>query len=214
MDKYSTFDQLKTHEQSGIDYRIRWRIGNSRIAIMSIHGGNIEPGTSQIADAIAGSEHTFYALEGLKDHGNRMLHITSTLFDEPTALEIVCYSEIIISVHGCADMDQVVYVGGRDLDLVRRIQSHLRKAGFSAIEGINTKFKGTDLANICNLCDRGMGVQLEISRGLRSMMFKDLTPAGRSHPTEMFYRFTQAVEEAIKPFGEISWEDVPLEATD
>lgn len=197
-----------------MDYRVRWRIGNSRIAILSIHGGEIEPGTSRIADAIAGSEHNFYALEGLKNEGNWALHITSTLFDEPTALEIVCCSEIIISVHGCAEMDQVVHVGGHDLDLRRRILDCLGEAGFMATDSLNPKFVGTDLANICNLCGRGMGVQLEISRGLRFRMFRDLTPEGRRHRTETFYRFIHAVREAIEPFAEIYFEDVPMESTD
>jgi phage replication-related protein YjqB (UPF0714/DUF867 family) len=214
MDKYSSFNQLGTYEQAGVDYRVRWRIGNSRIAILSIHGGEIEPGTSRIADAIAGSEHTFYALEGLKKGGNRALHITSTLFDEPTALEIVCCSEIIISIHGCAEMDQVVYVGGRDLDLRQRIQSHLHKAGFKATDSLNPRFVATDLANICNLCCHGMGVQLEISRGLRSQMFRNLTPEGRKYPTEIFFSFTRAVRDAIEPFGGASIEEAPLEPTD
>ena len=65
MDRYSGFDELKRHEKEGVDYRIRARLGYSGIAILSIHGGDIEPGTSQIADAIAGQEHTFYALEGI-----------------------------------------------------------------------------------------------------------------------------------------------------
>jgi len=214
MDKYSNFEQLKTCEQVGVDYRLRWRLGDSRIAILSIHGGEIEPGTCRIADAIAGSEHTFYALEGLKSEGNSALHITSTGFDEPTALEIVCCSEIIISIHGCAEMNPVGHIGGRDLDLRGRIQDHLREAGFMATDGLNPRFVATNLANICNLCGRGMGVQLEIGRGLRSQMFRDLTPEGRQHPTETFFRFTKAVRDAIEPFADIFVEDTPLEPTD
>lgn len=183
-------------------------------AVLSIHGGEIEPGTSRIADTIAGSEHTFYALEGIKRSGNAVLHITSTLFDEPTAMEIVCYSEIIITVHGCAEMDEVVHVGGRDLDLRRRIQNYLCKAGFKATDSVNPRFVATNLANICNLCGRGMGVQLEISRGLRSRMFRDLTPEGRKHPTEIFSSFTRTVREAIEPFSDAFIEEAPLGSTD
>jgi phage replication-related protein YjqB (UPF0714/DUF867 family) len=214
MDKYSSFEQLKTREREGVDYRVRWRIGNSRIAILSIHGGEIEPGTSRIADAIAGREHTFYALEGLKNGGNSALHVTSTLFDEPSAMEIVCCSEIIITIHGCADTDEVVHMGGLDLDLRQRIRSHLLEAGFKVLGSRQSRFGGRDLANICNLCGRGMGVQLEIGRGLRSRMFRDLTPQGRKHPTALFYRFTKAVRDAIEPFSEIFIEEAPLEPTD
>jgi phage replication-related protein YjqB (UPF0714/DUF867 family) len=214
MDRYSSFDHLKTLEVKGVDYRVRWRIGGSGIAIMSIHGGDIEPGTSDIADAIAGSEHTFYSLEGLKREGNRVLHITSTLFDEPTALEIVCHSEIIISLHGCADAEPVVHVGGRDFELRQRIQSGLCRAGFMAINGAHPRFEGVDLANICNLCGRGMGIQMEISRELRSRMFRDLTPEGRRHPTRAFYIFTGAVRDVIEPFGAIFVQPEPEDATD
>lgn len=203
MGRYLDFDHLKTCEVEGVDYRIRWRIGNSGIVVLSIHGGDIEPGTSQIADAIASGEHTFYALEGIKSSGNRVLHITSTLFDEPAALEIVCHSEVIISIHGCAEMEQVIHVGGRDLELRQRIQKGLCDAGFMAAIGANPSFEGVDQANICNLCGRGMGIQLEISRGLRSLMFRTLTPEGRKHPTQLFYRFTQAVRDAIEPFGTV-----------
>jgi phage replication-related protein YjqB (UPF0714/DUF867 family) len=69
--------------------------------------------------------------------------------------------------------------------------------------GANPNFEGVDQANICNLCGRGMGAQLEISRRLRSLMFRDLTPEGRKHPTQVFYRFTQAIRDAIEPFGTV-----------
>lgn len=200
MDCYASFDQLKTFEKDGVDFRVRWRAGCSGIAVLSIHGGDIEPGTSFIADAIAGSEHTYYALEGLKPSGNLALHITSTHFDEPVALEIVCQSEIIVTVHGCAESEPVVFVGGRDVELCRRILRNLAAAGFQAVEAAETRFVGTDLANICNLCGRGMGVQLEISRGLRAKM---LERARRGDPRPvgpLLQRFAQAVREALDPF--------------
>ncbi len=214
MDQYSNFEQLKARERAGTDYRIRWRIGRSRIAVLSIHGGDIEPGASRIADAIAGSEHSFYAFEGLKTRKNIALHITSTVFDEPAALEIVSKSEIIISIHGCAETDSIVYLGGRHQDLKIQIRDNLRKAGFNATDRQDSRFTGMDLANICNLCGGGMGVQMEISRGMRILMFRDLTPEGRSHPTEELYRFAKAVRDAIEPFAGFFVEDSPLEPTD
>ena len=200
MDKYSSFRRMKEYEQEGIDYRLRWHIGGSGIAILCIHGGDIEPGTSQIADGIAGNDHTFYTLEGLKKAGNRALHITSTAFDEPVALQIVAQSEIIISIHGCSDTAEVVYVGGLDEELRGRIQKALCEAGFGAADSSKPDLCGLDQANVCNLCGRGMGVQLEISRGLRSRLFHSLTIEGREQPSEAFHRFVQAVRDAIEPF--------------
>jgi len=200
VDKYSNFQLMREFENEGVDYRVGWRIGSSGIAILCIHGGDIEPGTSQVADGIAGSDHTLYVLEGLKKSGNRTLHITSTLFDEPVALHIVCRSEIIISIHGCAELEEVVYLGGLDQELKKRIHDNLRDAGFRVLENENSSFGGVDRRNICNRCGRGMGVQMEISRGLRSQLFQDLTPAGREHPTEAFHRFVHAVRDALEPF--------------
>ena len=200
MDKYHDFSQLQTFERDGTDYRIRWRIGGSGIAVLSIHGGQIEPGTSEIADAIAGSEHTLYSLEGLKESGNRALHITSTIFDEPAALEIICRSEIIISVHGCAVEDALVYLGGLDLELKGRIGESLRGIGIKVLDGTATHFAGSDLTNICNLCGRGMGVQIELSRGLRAKMFRNLLQREKRYPTRTFYRIIQAVRVVLAPF--------------
>lgn len=214
MDHYTSFENLRQNELYDADYRIFWRIGSSGIAILSIHGGEIEPGTTRIADAIAGQEHSFYSFEGIKTAGNLVLHITSTRFDEPTAMQIVCYSEINISIHGSAILEPVVYLGGLDAELKHRISDKLCESGFKAIACSGAPFGATNQKNICNLCGRGMGVQMEISRGLRSMMFRDLTPEGRRHRTEVFFKFTEAVRMAIEPFVIIYSENHFLQNTD
>ena len=203
MDTYSTFESLQQNELEGTDFRIRWRMGNSGITILSIHGGEIEPGTTRIANAIAGWEHSFYSFEGTKSARNRALHITSTRFDEPIAMRIVCQSEVIISIHGSAQMEAEVQLGGLDVELKGHILNALVAADLPALECVSPGFGGTDQKNICNLCGRGMGVQMEISRGLRALMFQDLTPEGRRHPTQVFIRFTEAVHKAIAPFAMI-----------
>jgi phage replication-related protein YjqB (UPF0714/DUF867 family) len=214
MDRYPSFEKLEGAERRNSDFRIRRRLGTTGIAILSIHGGEIEPGTSRIADAIAGQDHSFYAFEGIKRRKNLDLHITSTRFDEPTAMEIVCYCAIIISIHGCTDADAVVHLGGLDFELRDRILDGLRRSGFQASTCTETPFGGIDQANICNLCGRGMGVQMEISRGLRAQMFRDLTPQGRCYPTEVFTRFTQAVRLAIAPFALVFTQPETLQGTD
>jgi phage replication-related protein YjqB (UPF0714/DUF867 family) len=200
MDRYPDFENLKNSEHLSTDYLIRWRIGGSGIAIFAIHGGEIEPGTSRIADAIAGADHSFYSFEGIKNRGNRVLHITSNRFDEPTAMDIACHANTIISIHGSAIIEPVVHLGGLDVEVQDRIRRDLQRAGFQAVFGAGQRFRGIDLKNICNLCGRGMGVQIEISRGLRATMFEDLTPEGRHHRTPVFSRFTAAVRRAIQPF--------------
>ena len=199
MDNYCHFEQLKTCEKEGIDYRIRWRIQDSGIAVLSIHGGAIEPGTSEIADAIAGSEHTFYTFEGIKETGNRSLHITSTVFNEPIGLEIVRQSEIILSIHGCHEEEAIVYIGGMDVELRKRIRHQLNQEGFNALDDI-TKYPGRNPANICNICGRRMGIQLEISRGMRTQLFNDLTSLKKFSPTQYLNSFATTIQEVLKPF--------------
>ena len=100
-DKYSSYAELEKHECEGKDF-LRYAVErSSSVAIFAIHGGNIEPGTSEIAKAIAGEDFSLYCFEGLKPRGNRALHIASHNFDEPSSLVLVGRSRIIVAVHGC-----------------------------------------------------------------------------------------------------------------
>jgi phage replication-related protein YjqB (UPF0714/DUF867 family) len=200
MGKYCCFEQLSANESKGADYEVRRRHGSPAIAVISIHGGRIEPGTSEVAEAIAGAEHTFYTFRGIKKAGNKDLHITGTLFDEPDALEIARCSETIISIHGCSENEEVVYVGGIDFRLRECIEQSLQQAGFKTLHNRNAGLGGLDRRNICNRCRRGMGVQLEISKGLRARMFGDL-PHGTGLPCSgTFQEFIRAVRNAIEQF--------------
>ena len=84
-DKYRNFAELARSERSGIDYDVLVRRARPAFAIIAPHGGGIEPGTSEIADAVAGLTHSFYTFEGLRTSGNTDLHITSTRYDERCA---------------------------------------------------------------------------------------------------------------------------------
>ena len=66
MDKYANFIELKQNEREGEGYTILLREANSKFVIIAPHGGGIEPGTIDIADAVASSDHTFYAFKGIK----------------------------------------------------------------------------------------------------------------------------------------------------
>src|SRR5215510_8260440 len=97
-DTYPNFAALEQHEQSGIDYGTVSRRARAAFAIVAPHGGGIEPGTSEIADAIARETWSFYAFEGLKRSGNATLHITSTRFDEPTCLTLVGATTRVVTI--------------------------------------------------------------------------------------------------------------------
>src|SRR4051812_27648221 len=99
-DKYGNFGELAAHERSGIDYRVLLRRARTTFDIVAPHGGGVEPGTSELADAVAAETFSFYAFEGLKASGNADLHITSTHFDEPLCLALIRDCCTIVTLHG------------------------------------------------------------------------------------------------------------------
>jgi phage replication-related protein YjqB (UPF0714/DUF867 family) len=193
--KYDTFEALSRCETEGSDYRIRSRSGTSGIAVIAIHGGGIEPGTTEIAEAIAGEHHAFYTFSGIKSAGNFCLHITSANFDEPLGIALAAMSQTVLTIHGCEDDAAIVYIGGRNTALRQEIDNCLRRAKFSVCE--SERFPGLNRRNICNRCRLKMGVQLEISMGLRRLMFGDLVRAHRKKPGPEFYKFVAAVRQAL-----------------
>ena len=164
---YKSFGELSDQETEGQDYAIRICLRNDPVLVMAPHGGKIEPGTTEVAEAIAGHDHSFYSCEGIKADGNGVLHIKSHLFDEPKAMEAVREAETVVTVHGHADReDGFVMVGGLNTRLKSEIERELVTAGYQILEATQG-LKAIDPANICNRGRSGMGVQLEISRKLR-----------------------------------------------
>lgn len=192
---YSSFEELRLAESEGRDYQIHFRKGNSGIAVMAPHGGGIEPGTTEIANKVAGEKHSFYSFEGWKRKGNLTLHITSRRFDEPSGLHIAKVSETILTIHGCKGREKVVYLGGKDEALMEKVRLTLGESLFSVVE--HPRFPGTSPNNICNRNRRRKGVQLEISAGLRCIMFQNLTRPERKKTTEVFELFVRALKRAL-----------------
>ena len=84
----------------GVDFSIRVMPRETSAAIIAPHGGMIEPGTSDIAAAIAGNDYGLYCFEGLRDRPHRDLHITSANFREPKCVELVAGCDLVVAVHG------------------------------------------------------------------------------------------------------------------
>ncbi len=195
-DKYKNFEELKLHENPK-HFQIHYRKGSSDLAILAPHGGKIEKGTSEIANEIAGAEYAFYTFYGRRRNRNKDLHITSSIFDEPTGVKAAEQSEKVLAVHGWGKLSEAVCLGGLDDNLKKTIQEKLNKAGFPVVAP-PTSLRGTDPNNICNRSKNKCGVQIEISEGLRRKMFEDYTSEdGRSYPTATFKNFVAAVREAI-----------------
>jgi phage replication-related protein YjqB (UPF0714/DUF867 family) len=194
---YTSYRELSQHETEGVDYRIHVRETPSPVALMAPHGGGIEPGTLELADAVAGSHHTFYAFEGKKRNGNRALHIPSACFDEPNALRVAKQSAVVITLHGCNGAEPWIYLGGRHQNLKDRIKMRLQQKGFAVTERPKSSLKGTHFLNICNRGRAGRGVQLEITHGLRKKMFVGLSKSNTKNHTRTFHAFVSALREAL-----------------
>lgn len=197
---YRSFADLIQNNIEGRDFAISYRHTDSDIAIIAPHGGNIEPGTTEIADALAGTEYNYYEFRGIKESGNRILHITSSCFDEPVALRTVRRSKVALTIHGLRSQESLVLIGGRNSAFKCSIQKALAAADFQATLSDIPHLRGHNPNNICNLCRSGEGVQLEISRGLRETLFKNLDRPGGRATTALFDVFITVLRNTIRSF--------------
>lgn len=198
MGKYGNFEALKRHEKQGVDYEVHVRRGQSGIAVMAPHGGGIEPGTMDIADSVAGTEHTFYCFKGIKPSGNSDLHITSTAFDEPEGISIAKNADFILTIHGCSDKEEIIFIGGNDRHFIKRLSHDLTLAGFVVIGSPRPGLEGTKTTNLCNRGRTGCGVQLEISAGLRSKMLYSTRHEVAKVNSKVFSDFVEILRKSIK----------------
>jgi phage replication-related protein YjqB (UPF0714/DUF867 family) len=186
---YRSFEELRSQEQEGRDYQIRFDLKDERVLIMAPHGGKIERTTSKIAEAIAGENYSLYSFEGVKTDGNDVFHIESHLFDEPRALQAVKKADVVITVHGQINHKEgFVMVGGLNVSLRSEIRRQLEAGGFQTRtppEGL----QGIDPENICNRGRLKGGVQLEISRKERDSLRDD---------NNRLKAFSEAIRRAIK----------------
>jgi formylglycine-generating enzyme required for sulfatase activity/phage replication-related protein YjqB (UPF0714/DUF867 family) len=190
--QYTTFTELTQNEAATQDYEIRSRVGSSGIAVIAIHGGNLQPGTTEIAEAVAGDIHSFYSFVSLKPEIDQTLYIPSTQFDEPIALEIVGEAQIVLSIHGCQGKTEFIKVGGLDTDRRVLIQAKLQAAGFSVSDD---EPSGTNPTNICNRNRTGQGVQIEISRGLRKRFINSV---GNIQDVTGFTQFVAILQRSLQ----------------
>lgn len=198
--RYGNFAELSAIEKSGLSFRLQVKNRRTACIIIAPHGGGIEPGTTEIATAIAGCSYSLYTFDGIRFSGNELLHITSTLFDEPRCLDLIQASSCVLVIHGCGGSEHRVHVGGLDTELGDRIIQSLRDANFIAARA-TARFSGTQPENICNRGKSGRGVQLEISEGLRHSMFEGLDQNGRATTRAPFPAFVHAIRKAIQTEG-------------
>jgi phage replication-related protein YjqB (UPF0714/DUF867 family) len=193
---YKNFAELSAIEKQGLSFRLQVKDRGTSFAVVAPHGGGIEPGTSEIAKTIAGRSFSLYTFDGIRLRGNELLHITSTLFDEPRCLNLVKNSNTAVTIHGCRGDEQVVYIGGLDVELGEQIIHSFGEAGVEAVRS-TTQFLGNQSENICNRGRSGRGVQLEITEGLRRSMFKGLGRENRRITKPAFQVFVNAIRKVL-----------------
>ena len=196
-DTYPNFAALDLAEKQSGTFSITAQDRGSSVVIAAPHGGAIEPGTSEIARAIAADDLSYYSFEGRKRDGNAALHITSSNFDEPQCLKLLLPAETVLTVHGEASEYEVVYLGGRDKLTLERIRQSLAEQSLTVCTHANPELQGIHPRNICNVGFSGAGVQLEISLGLRRTFFTSLNRSGRQNPTPRLAKFAAAIRGAL-----------------
>ncbi|MEV4743281.1 poly-gamma-glutamate hydrolase family protein [Streptomyces sp. NPDC049555] len=210
--------RYKRHEMA--DASLDGRFPFARTAVMALHGGGIEAGTSELCLAVAGyhpatlepmqadgAVHDYWMFEGLRSKDNDELHVTSRNCDDRVALAMAAGSLNVLSLHGCtaaqagapASRPEAVVIGGRNADFRRHLQQELAAAGFQTVDGTKiSALDGDDPQNICNRTLLGKGAQLELTTELRRSLFGTFTRQGRGQSTnDAFRRFTDACRAAI-----------------
>lgn len=199
--KYKNFEQLSSVEIKEEDYTIHAEGSDSNVAVIAIHGGGIEPGTTELIKNLAEeNSYSYYSFNGIKKKDNQNMHITSTDYDEPQALNIVANSSITLSFHGYAEQKKKhTYIGGLDKELAKKIKIKLKEAGFS-VSDAPKKYDGRNRNNIVNKNKQNKGVQLELSTAQRKAFFKnnDLSSTNRKYKKDIFYEYTSAIGESLK----------------
>jgi len=210
---YRTMQQLLT-EHPKDDYEIFCFPRGSHVAIIAPHGGNIEPGTSEVARAIAGETFNLYCFEGfLPEQESSALHVTSANYDEPKCKELISNCDFVVAIHGTKGQERrTIYVGGLDEELRDAICEQLKGIRWILMDGAEAnldivpvlhdgdKYAGRQKSNICNEGKprgenppHGKGVQLELSRIVRN----ELEHSSATHTN--LAQLAQAVRSAIEP---------------
>lgn len=199
-DRFTHFSDIENHFTEGVHFRRVMYDRGGEILILAPHGGGIERGTSELARAIAGDSLSLYLFEGLMRTAkeSKVLHITSTNFDEPDCINLIGKFQKALAIHGYDGEESMIYVGGRDNELKDRLIIALNVKGYPVRLAIR-KYAGDWSTNICNRTRSGKGVQLELSKGLRRTLFEDWrTRKTRKNTTELFSNLVTTIRSVLQ----------------
>ncbi|MGY0756612.1 poly-gamma-glutamate hydrolase family protein [Staphylococcus haemolyticus] len=202
MDKYHSMKELQNETIENEDWEIITEDRDSNVTILAIHGGGIEPATSEIARVIANEgQFNYFAFNGIRAKGNNELHVTSINYDNDIAMNLVKSSERAVTIHGCLGEENVAYIGGKDNQLKERIANELNQIGVEVKEA-PSHMSGVQDDNIVNCTKNEVGVQIELTSSLRKSLFKNnkfnrKSRMDESNWDDKMYDFGQAINSAI-----------------
>ena len=147
----------------------------SRFGLMAFHGGNLEPGTDEIAARAA--ERAGASLYAVVQPGDLYWHVPSVAFDpdvSPPLAAFVEHVDVVVALHGYGrqDMWTTLLAGGRNRGLAAQVAGALRRTlgdGFDVLDDladIPRELRGLHRRNPVNL-PRQAGVQLELPPRVR-----------------------------------------------
>ena len=199
-DQYSSYIQIST---SNYDVESRNKLFSS-VLFATIHGGSIEPGTTEIADGCASTNYDYYSFTGTLSSNGNSLHICSDNFDEPVGIARINAASKAIVLHGASNpasgSTKIAWVGGLDVALRNEVIDNLIAQGFDArIPAAGSGLTGTSVNNYTNKTSTGQGCQIEMTKDLRKSFFVNglLTAEGRKHKTNEFTKFVTALRNSV-----------------
>ena len=201
--KYSSYQEMIRTEKSGVDFKVVYRAGSRSFLVAAPHGGQIEPGSSELADAIAGDTFGFYAFVGLKRDSSD-LFLPSSGFSEPELTRVSKTYSTIVAIHVIPGSERLIYVGGNYRQVADFITRALASAGYQ-VKAPPEDASAYSATNFINKSIIG-GVQIELSSAIVEDMFRgpatnERIRQDRTRRTPEFNRFVQAVTAVLERHG-------------
>ena len=108
MDKYHSMKELQNETIENEDWEIMTEDRDSDVTILAIHGGGIEPATSEIGSLLMKGNLIISSLT-VFEQKETMVHVTSINYDNDIAMNLVKSSERAVTIHGCLGERRCLY---------------------------------------------------------------------------------------------------------
>lgn len=180
-DHYKSFAELTSTNVKGSDYQIEIAKRPSPYLVMAFHGGEIEPGSTELARELAQDRYSYYSFIGIKNNERDALsftssdlHLTSARFDDPELLGMARDAQFSIALHGFGGTEADFCVGGASVSQRKNLVKILSEKfpSLRSCELCCPPYNGTSLKNPVN-ASREAGVQIEMSPAVRKRILSD-----------------------------------------